>query len=240
MFLFVDEADDTAKVARALPAPRFTVDNTGWVSLQATAEWWRSQIDSDDWPDIAEQMAQEGEAAIQPGRCRAIGVTTGRPCRVDTRFEPCPHHGPGNETNRCGARTTGNTLCRWNLAVRGPCRSHPHTYERIIEEERAHRADLRRQQEAEQAEWEKRFAERTRAAEQLPCSYCAAGPGQACTQQSTGMPAGKVHSPRYKLLDHTLLTAIPCQSCGALAGDLCQTSTGKQSTEAHAPRRRSD
>ncbi|MGW1409395.1 zinc finger domain-containing protein [Streptomyces sp. NPDC002403] len=177
---------------------------------------------------------------MQPGRCRAIGATTGRPCRVDTRSEPCPHHGPGNDKNRCGAPTAGNTLCRWNLVVNGPCRNHPDTYERILEEKRAQEAELRRCQEAKEAERTRRVEERMRAAEQLPCSYCAAEPGSACIIPGTGMAAAKTHSPRFKLLDHTQAAAIPCQSCGASAGDLCRTSAGKQAVEAHMPRRWAD
>ncbi|MGW2183079.1 hypothetical protein ACWCXX_34480 [Streptomyces sp. NPDC001732] len=167
----MDDAHGTVKVAKALPAPRFRVDDAGWVSLHGTAEWWRSQVDSDDWPAIAEKLAREGEAAMRPGRCRVIGATTGRPCRIDTRFEPCPHHGPGNEENRCGAPTARNTACRWNLVGNErPCPAHPEAYERILEKQRAQEAELRRQQEAEQAENARRAEERRRAAEQFACA----------------------------------------------------------------------
>ena len=236
----MDDVHGAEKVAKALPAPRFRVDSAGWVSLQGTAEWWRSQIDSDDWPAIAEQMARAGEAAVRPGICRAIGATTGRPCRVDTRFEPCPHHGPGNEKNRCGASTTSSTSCRWNLVVNGPCPNHPETYERILEEQRAQEAELRRQQEAREEENARRAEERKRSAEQLLCPYCSAEPGSACVNQGTAVAAAKTHGPRLRLLDHTRAAVIPCPSCGEPAGSLCRTSTGKQAAEAHAPRRQAD
>ncbi|MGW1411538.1 hypothetical protein [Streptomyces sp. NPDC002403] len=191
----MDDVRSAEKVTKAPSAPRFQADNTGWVSLQGTVEWWRSQIDSNAWPVIAAQMVKEGEAALQPDTCRVIGTTTGRPCRVDTRLEPCPHHGPGNEANRCGASTTSSTSCRWNLVVNGPCSNHPETYERILEEQRAQEAELRRQWEEKEEEAARRTEERKREAEQFLCPYCSAEPGSACVSQGTAVATGKTHGP---------------------------------------------
>ncbi|MFJ2875504.1 MULTISPECIES: hypothetical protein [unclassified Streptomyces] len=220
-----------------IPPPLLKVDGGGVLTVQATPEWFQHMAHAPEWTEFAEQLAAAGKAAVNPRLCLSTETQTGHPCRWNTQQEPCVHHGPKNNENRCGAPTKSGDPCRWNLIVHGPCRNHPDTYERILEEKRAQEAELRRHQEAEEAERARRFEERSRAAQQLPCPYCAAEPGAACINPKSRLTAARNHSLRFNLLDHTQAAVIPCQSCGAPAGDLCRTSTGKLAAEAHVPRR---
>lgn len=217
--------------------PRFSVDRTGWVTVRASPQWWRATAQGSEWADIAEQLAAVGEDSVDPALCHVIGATTGTPCKFDTRQEPCPHHGEGSEENRCGAPTARGTRCRWNLAVRGECPGHPQTWERILQERRRRDEEERQRQTALAERKAAEQAQRERDAGMLPCSYCDAEPEAECTQLGLGVPAPRLHAPRFRLLDHRRAAALAvCTGCGAELGALCRTSTGKEAADAHAAR----
>ncbi|WP_406164012.1 hypothetical protein OG806_49010 [Streptomyces sp. NBC_00882] len=217
--------------------PRFSVDRTGWVTVKASPQWWRATAQSDGWADIAEQLAIAGEDSTDPRMCRVIGATTKMPCKIDTSREPCPHHGEGNETNRCGAQKAKGGPCRWNLVVHGECPNHPQTWQRILEERRKQEEE-ERQRRADIAErWAAEQAQRERDAQTLPCSYCDAESEAPCIRPGTEESASRLHTPRFKLLDHRHAAAqAECTSCGAQRKALCQTSSGKDAADAHAAR----
>ncbi|MEV0531572.1 hypothetical protein [Kitasatospora sp. NPDC050463] len=236
--------DDTAVV----PAPRgyaeplipaaYGTDGTGWTKVNASPEWWRWAATSPRWPELAERFAQAGEEGINPRLCRAVGASTKRPCKFNISTEPCPHHGEGHEANRCGARTKKGTGCQWNLVVNGECPNHPHTWERI---ERARRAEEEAAQRARDAAV--KAAEERRRAEEVAalegeCPYCHAEAGEQC-QRRDRSAAGSVHTPRRRLGLHAQVAAVTaCESCGAMEGSLCRTSSGKSALDPHAARRR--
>lgn len=229
---------ETQALPSQIDMPRLTVDRTGWVTVKASPQWWRSTAHAEDWADIVEQLASAGEDSVSPGLCRVIGTTTKTPCKIDTSREPCPHHGPGNEKNRCGApKARGGGSCRWNLVMNGECPNHPETWQQLLE---TRRAEEEREQQRREAEMQRRAAERaqrTRDALTVPCPYCAAEPDGECVKLGTNVPAPLLHAPRYKLLDHRRVAArAGCASCGSELDALCRTSSGKDASDAHAER----
>ncbi len=160
---------------------------------------------------------------------------------VNTTHEPCPHHGPGNENNRCGAPTTKGTPCRWNLAVHGECSNHPETWQHVLAIRRAQEGEEQRQRQAAAQRRAEEEAQRFRDVLQMPCSYCAAQPGADCTRPGMNEhePISKLHTPRWKLLDHRRVADVgECGSCGAARGELCRTSSGRAAPDPHVSRER--
>lgn len=101
---------------------RIKTDGTGWVTVTASAESWRTLKDLNDFPEILEQIAEYGEDHLDASLCLAVGAVTKRPCRY--RREECPHHGEHSSQNRCGAVGKNGRPCRWNVAARGTCPNH--------------------------------------------------------------------------------------------------------------------
>ncbi|MFF4384985.1 hypothetical protein [Kitasatospora sp. NPDC001547] len=213
-------------------------DGTGWSGIYASPAWWRQTATAPNWPDLAEQIARAGEENINPHVCRVVGATTRRPCKVGTYQEPCPHHGAGNETNRCAATTRKGGTCRWNLAVNGQCPNHPETWERF---ERTRRDQEHAEQQSREkaaraaAELHRQLQDAARA---MACPYCEAEPEAPCRGRD-GAAKNTVHSTRRRLAEHmTVAAATPCPSCEATAGTLCRTSSGKHALDPHAARSR--
>lgn len=218
----------------------YAVDGIGWTTVTASPAWWRAAARSEAWPERAEEIAAFGEESVRASLCRVVAVTTGRPCRYNTATRgPCPHHGPDNEAGRCGVATKSGVPCRWNLVVHGACANHPESWERILQAREAQeQAELAARRE-EQQRIEQRLAERDAETLLLPCSYCAASPGDRCTSPDSGVVSVKWHTPRLKLRAHSAYAAAAaCTGCGAAMGELCRTSSDKPSGDAHAPRRR--
>ncbi|MFF2631151.1 hypothetical protein ACFVUN_35970 [Kitasatospora griseola] len=232
------ETDATNPPTGDLPAARVSTDGTGWVSVLASPQWWRSAATADNWPELAESIARTGEQGTRGGLCGVIGATTGRPCKVDTRFDPCPHHGMGQESNRCGAKTRNGATCQWNLVVNGACPNHPDTWRRIQQERLARQeAERRVQEEAARARAEERGRQEAQALT-VPCSYCRAETGEAC-RQPNGLTAGGSHAPRHRYRRHlTAAQAASCASCGAGLGELCRTAKDTEASDPHSARRR--
>ncbi|MFE4397951.1 MULTISPECIES: zinc finger domain-containing protein [Streptomycetaceae] len=233
-------------VSQANPAPQqdaephlvLLTDGTGWSGIYASPEWWRQAATSPNWPDLAKQIAQAGEENIDPHLCRVVGATTRRPCKFDTLREPCPHHGADNETNRCGSPTRKGGTCRWNLAVKGPCRNHPETWERLEQTRRDQEQAARQAQEeaAHAAAEHQRQAQTT--ARAVACPHCEAEPEVSCRSRD-GAAKDAVHARRRRFAEHmTVAAATPCPSCEAETGTLCRTSSGKATLDPHAARSR--
>ncbi|WP_455709491.1 zinc finger domain-containing protein [Kitasatospora griseola] len=213
-------------------------DGTGGVSVLASPQWWRSVATADNWPELAESIARAGEQDVRRGLCGVVGATTGRPCKVYTRLEPCPHHGAGHEKNRCGAKTRKGPTCQWNLVVNGACRNHPDTWERIKQERLTQEeAEQRARAEAAQAQAEEREREEAETLT-VPCSDCRAEAGETC-KQPNGLAAGGSHAPRHRYRKHLTAAEIAsCTSCGAAIGSLCRTGSDTEAAEPHSARRR--
>ncbi len=221
-----------------LPRPRLSTDGTGWLTITASPQWWREKTTASDWPDYITAAISVAEENIVPWLCGAIAPSTGRPCRVNTQVESCPHHGPGNEDHRCNEATKGGSPCRWNLSVRGECPNHPASWERRQKTAAEHQEAERLRQEKEQ-EYRRQEAEaHSKLAESIACVYCYAAGGEPC-RDPQGEPAFRIHSVRAKHADHVQFAAAsPCTSCGAEVGVLCSTSTGSNAQAPHSPRRR--
>ncbi|WP_418962991.1 hypothetical protein [Streptomyces lavendofoliae] len=104
------------------PAAKLNTDGTGWASVLASPDWWRSLPDASNLHELVEEIASYGESRLNPTLCLALGARTRRPCRYP-RHE-CPHHGPDNAKNRCQVVGKGGKPCRWNVTANGPCPNH--------------------------------------------------------------------------------------------------------------------
>ncbi|GAA2640951.1 zinc finger domain-containing protein [Streptomyces vastus] len=219
-----------------------TIEDDGQITFTATPQAWRAIASGNASHFIRVLLADVGEDRAEPWMCGVKGATTHRACRVDTRHEPCPHHGEGSADNRCAAPTRKNAPCRWNLKVHGPCASHPETYSIYASKVRAAKA-------AKEVEEGRRENERRRLAEEaaqrawqdgllMPCTYCMADPGEPC-QRPDGTDSERLHSLRQKLAGHTKTAkaaTAPCPRCTVEPGHLCLTSSGAVSPDAHAHR----
>ncbi|MBT2401510.1 hypothetical protein [Streptomyces sp. ISL-100] len=208
------------------------------LTVTAAPAWFEYMARAEEWPDFAEDLAAQARTAVNPHLCLSTDTQTGIPCRIPIRDEPCVHHGPQSNENRCGAATKSGNPCRFNLvAHRYPCPSHPETYDRIQQAEAQEKAE----QEAEAEEWaaeQCRMQEkRTKAALELACPHCEAPPASPCVMPNSGNVASKLHGTRYRRLDHALQTKTPCPSCGAEASAFCRTSSGLEAADVHAARR---
>ncbi|MCZ4098002.1 zinc finger domain-containing protein [Streptomyces sp. H39-C1] len=220
--------------------PVVATDGTGWTTVSASPAWWRAAGQDAAWTGVAEQIAALGEGSVRSALCRVTTATTGRPCRHNTAVHgPCPHHGPDHEAGRCGAATKSGAPCRWNLVVHGACPNHPESWESIVQAREQQERLAAAAREQEQRRLEEQLAEQYAETLLLPCSYCAASPGDRCISPGSGQVSAKLHTPRVKLrAHHADAAAAACTGCDAAVGELCRTSTGRPAVESHAPRRR--